>query len=41
MDTTVNSLCSGAYLKVPGVVKLEKDIEKEDFVANIHIKGMN
>jgi len=38
MDTTVNSLCSGAYLKVPGVVKLEKDIEKEDFVAVFTLK---
>ena len=38
MDTTVNSLASGAYLKVPGVVKLEKDIEKEDIVAVFTLK---
>lgn len=38
MDTTVSSLCSGAYLKVPGVVKLEKDIEKEDIVAVFTLK---
>lgn len=38
MDTTVNSLCSGAYLKIPGVVKLEKDIEKDDVVAIFTLK---
>jgi len=38
MDTTVNSLCSGAYLKVPGIVKLEKDIVKEDIVALFTLK---
>jgi len=38
MDTTVNSLCSGAYLKVPGIVKLEKDIEKDDIVAVFTLK---
>ncbi|MGV8086424.1 MAG: RNA-guided pseudouridylation complex pseudouridine synthase subunit Cbf5 [Candidatus Woesearchaeota archaeon] len=38
MDTTVNSLCSGAYLKVPGIVKLEKDIEKEDIIAVFTLK---
>jgi len=38
MDTTVNSLCSGAYLKIPGVVKLEKEIEKDDFIAIFTLK---
>jgi len=38
MDTTVNSLCSGAYLKIPGVVKLEKEIDKEDFIAVFTLK---
>jgi len=38
MDTTVNSLCSGAYLKVPGIVKLEKEIEKDDIVAVFTLK---
>jgi H/ACA ribonucleoprotein complex subunit 4 len=38
MDTTVNSLCSGAYLKIPGVVKLESEIEKEDIVAIFTLK---
>ena len=38
MDTTVNSLCSGAYLKIPGVVKLEKGIEKENIVSIFTLK---
>ncbi|HYD02882.1 MAG TPA: RNA-guided pseudouridylation complex pseudouridine synthase subunit Cbf5 [Alphaproteobacteria bacterium] len=38
IDTAVNSLATGAYLKVPGVVKLEKDIEKGDIVAVFTLK---
>jgi H/ACA ribonucleoprotein complex subunit 4 len=38
MDTTVHSLCSGAYLKVPGIVKLEKEIDKDDIVAIFTLK---
>jgi H/ACA ribonucleoprotein complex subunit 4 len=37
MDTTVNSLCHGALLKVPGIVKLEK-IEKDEIVAVFTMK---
>ena len=37
MDTAVNSLCHGAFLKVPGIVSLEK-IEKEDIVAIFTMK---
>jgi len=38
MDTTVSSLCSGAYLKIPGIVKLEKDIDKGDMIAVFTLK---
>ncbi|HEY9706463.1 MAG TPA: RNA-guided pseudouridylation complex pseudouridine synthase subunit Cbf5, partial [Allocoleopsis sp.] len=38
IDTAVNSLCSGAYLKIPGIVKLEKGIEKHDVVAIFTLK---
>lgn len=38
MDTTVNSLCHGASLKIPGVVKFENDIEKEEIVGVFTLK---
>lgn len=38
MDTTVNSLCHGAFLKVPGIVSLEKSIQKEDIIALFTLK---
>jgi len=38
MDTTVDSLCHGAFLKIPGIVKLEKSIEKDDIVAVFTLK---
>lgn len=38
MDTTVNTLCHGAFLKVPGIVSLEKSIEKDDIVAVMTLK---
>ncbi|HIH31525.1 TPA: RNA-guided pseudouridylation complex pseudouridine synthase subunit Cbf5 [Candidatus Woesearchaeota archaeon] len=39
MDTTVNSLCHGAFLKVPGITSLEKNIDKEDIVAVFTLKN--
>ncbi|MGV8150692.1 MAG: RNA-guided pseudouridylation complex pseudouridine synthase subunit Cbf5 [Candidatus Woesearchaeota archaeon] len=38
MDTTVDSLCHGAFLKIPGVVKFEKSILKDDIVAVFTLK---
>ncbi len=38
MDTTVNSLCHGASLKIPGVVKFETGIEKEEIVGVFTLK---
>lgn len=38
-DTTVNSLCHGASLKVPGISKIETDIQAEDFVAIMTLKN--
>ncbi|MGM5480688.1 MAG: RNA-guided pseudouridylation complex pseudouridine synthase subunit Cbf5 [Nanobdellota archaeon] len=38
-DTTVNSLCNGASLKVPGIVKVESDIQVGEFVAVKTLKG--
>jgi H/ACA ribonucleoprotein complex subunit 4 len=38
MDTTVNTLCHGAQLKVPGISKIESGIEKEDIVAIMTLK---
>ena len=39
MDTTVDSLCHGASLKVPGISKLESGIEKGDLVAIFTLKN--
>ncbi len=39
MDTTVDSLCHGASLKVPGISKLESGIEKKDLVAIYTLKN--
>ncbi len=39
MDTTVNSLCHGASLKVPGISKLESGIKKGDLVAIYTLKN--
>ncbi|PIN86763.1 RNA-guided pseudouridylation complex pseudouridine synthase subunit Cbf5 [Candidatus Woesearchaeota archaeon CG10_big_fil_rev_8_21_14_0_10_44_13] len=39
MDTTVNSLCHGALLHVPGIAKAESNIEPEQLVAIITLKG--
>ncbi len=38
MDTTVNSLCHGAMLKIPGLVKYEKSIQEGDIVAVCTLK---
>lgn len=39
MDTTVNSMCHGASLKMPGISKLESGIEKKDLVAIYTLKN--
>jgi len=38
-DTTVNTLCHGADLAVPGISKIESGIEPEDIVAVMTLKG--
>lgn len=38
-DTTVESLCHGVDLKVPGIGKLNDKINKEDIVAIMTLKG--
>ena len=38
-DTTVDSLCHGASLKVPGIAKVDSDIQLEDPVAILTLKG--
>ena len=37
-DTTVESLCHGVDLKVPGIGKLHDNISKEDIVAIMSLK---
>ncbi|MBI5002690.1 RNA-guided pseudouridylation complex pseudouridine synthase subunit Cbf5 [Candidatus Woesearchaeota archaeon] len=37
-DTTVDSLCHGASLKVPGISKVESDIQVDDFIAIMSLK---
>lgn len=39
LDTTVNSLCHGALLHVPGISKVESGIELENIVAIMTLKG--
>ena len=38
MDTTVDSLCHGASLAVPGIVKVESDIQIGEFAAVFTLK---
>ena len=38
-DTTVESLCHGTDLKIPGISKLNSDINKEDVVAIMTLKN--
>lgn len=39
LDTTVDSLCHGAQLKVPGIAKLESGIEPDNQVAIMTLKN--
>ena len=39
MDSTVDSLCHGASLKVPGIAKLDSGMQKDDPVAVLTLKG--
>jgi len=39
IDTTVDSLCHGASLKLPGISKLESDIQVDDSVAIMTLKN--
>lgn len=39
LDTTVNTLCNGAQLKVPGISKLETGIQPEEIVAVMTLKN--
>jgi H/ACA ribonucleoprotein complex subunit 4 len=38
IDTAIDSVCHGAFLKIPGIVKLEKSIERDDIVAVFTLK---
>jgi H/ACA ribonucleoprotein complex subunit 4 len=38
LDSAVNSLCHGMNLKVPGIVKLHTEIQKDDIVAVMTLK---
>jgi H/ACA ribonucleoprotein complex subunit 4 len=38
MDSAVDALCHGAQLKVPGIVKFNNSIQKEDMVAVMTLK---
>ncbi len=38
-DSAVDSMCHGASLNVPGIVKLESGIQKGDMVAVMTLKG--
>ncbi|MBI5797974.1 RNA-guided pseudouridylation complex pseudouridine synthase subunit Cbf5 [Candidatus Woesearchaeota archaeon] len=39
IDTAVDTICHGAFLSVPGIAKLESDIELNDQVALLTVKG--
>lgn len=39
MDSTVDTLCHGASLKVPGIVKIESDIQVDDPIAIMTLKN--
>lgn len=39
LDTTIDSLCHGAQLKIPGIAQYETGIEKNDNVAVMSLKG--
>src|SRR3989338_1120307 len=38
LDSTINSVCHGASLKVPGISKLDSGIKKEDTIAIMTLK---
>ncbi|MFT4282843.1 MAG: RNA-guided pseudouridylation complex pseudouridine synthase subunit Cbf5 [Candidatus Woesearchaeota archaeon] len=38
-DSSISTLCNGAFLKIPGVSKVESDIKKGDEVAVLSLKG--
>jgi H/ACA ribonucleoprotein complex subunit 4 len=37
-DNAVDALCNGQQLKLPGICKLDNDIQKEDMVAIMTLK---
>lgn len=37
-DAAINTMCHGAFLKIPGISKLDSDIEKGDVVAVMSLK---
>ncbi|HIH37977.1 RNA-guided pseudouridylation complex pseudouridine synthase subunit Cbf5 [Candidatus Woesearchaeota archaeon] len=39
LDSTVDTLCHGANLNVPGIAKVEEGIEKDNLVAILSLKG--
>ena len=39
LDDAVKSLCNGAFLKVPGIAKVDSDINKHDLVAVMTLKN--
>lgn len=39
LDTTVNNICNGASLKVPGIAKVESDIQLDEPVAIMTLKN--
>lgn len=38
-DSAVDAICHGADLAIPGIVKIENDIEERDIVAILTLKG--
>lgn len=38
-DSTVDSLCHGASLNIPGIAKFQKEIKKEELIAIMTLKG--
>jgi H/ACA ribonucleoprotein complex subunit 4 len=38
-DTTIDSICHGAPLNIPGIAKFQKDIKKNELIAVMSLKG--
>jgi len=38
-DAAINTMCHGAFLKVPGILKLDSDIKRGDIVAVMSLKN--